>query len=264
MSHMKGLPTFAVVGVAAAYVALANSALAQDQPTSPYATISYAGDMAILHSQSRRCLSGALCTLSGQLGVPLSFEDAPIRFEGDYDDITSPAYRPRSDADHLRVPKGGPFSLAFPVISSNQLPSEVEALLNRIIEASLRTGFPGSYETRKIQGVWHVVPKAARDFDGAMRPVIPLTDTRISLPERPGRTNQAVFAEMFAQIKTKTGKEIFIASPLSHNYLEAENSRAAETTAREILERSFSAFGGHQLWILQCTPKVGPCALSIF
>jgi hypothetical protein len=93
---------------------------------------------------------------------------------------------------------------------------------------------------------------------------VALMDTKIALPADPRRTHADLLTEMLAQIKRATGTAIFIGSPLSHNYLEAASSSTAEGSARDLLEQSFAQFGGHQLWVLQCPPRYGPCALSIF
>lgn len=247
------------------FIAVATASWAQDDaPVSPYATVSYLGQTATLRSQSRRCLSGALCTIALEFGIPISFEDTPMMFQGDYDDITSPAYHPKSNTDHLLVPKGGPMSMAFVVPAAHSPPADVNALLRRILDASARSGFPGVYDVRKSGTVWHIVPRAAKDDSGVLRPVAPLMDTKITLAASPNRTNEGLFAEIFEQIKKTTGRDIFIGSPLSHNYLEATSSASGEASARELLEQSFLQFGGHQLWVLQCTPRYGPCALSIF
>jgi len=237
---------------------------ADEKPISPYAAVTYVDGFAIFNSESRRPLSGTIFTLANEFNIPLSFEDAPITFRGDYDDITAPSYQPKSEADRLLVPRGGPLTLRFAVTAPHKAPADIRNVLEGLLGSYRRSGYPGVYEVRIIGNVWHIVPAKARSTNGTLSNVTPLMDTPVSLVAVPGRTNEQVLEEMFIQIKKTTGKIIFVGTQVSHNYLEAPSPEAFSGTAREVLERSFEQFGGHALWLLQCTPVSGPCALNLF
>ena len=239
------------------------SIMAQEGPRSAHATTTYLGQLATVQSQSHRCLSAVIYTLAHEFGIPLSFEDAPIMFPGDYDDITSPAYHPKSDEDHLLVPRGGRLVITFSVPSTRKPPANIDALLKTLLNSYMTAGYPGIYGIRKIDDVWHVIPTQARDAKGIMKNITPLMDTRIRLEPKLDRTNQEVFAEAFSEIERLRGRRVFIGTRLGNRYLATRSPEGIEGTVREILERTFNQFGGHQLWLLQCTPRSGPCALNI-
>lgn len=230
----------------------------------PYATVIYSGTRAVLHSNSRRSIAGMVYTLSQELGIPLTFEDAPIMFTGDFDDITVSGYHGRFPADRLLVPKGGPLDIEFLVSRVHGPPLNVQATLSALLNAHSRAGYPGIYGIRQQGTVWHIIPLESRDSLGNLVHVTPLMDTVVHVRGQKGRTNSEVLDQIIDLVYRSRNRHIFIGTNLSHDYLAGITDEEFDGTVREWLESTFDHARGHALWILNCTPVGGPCALNIY
>jgi hypothetical protein len=230
----------------------------------PYATVQYHQGTATLHSNSRRSLAGIIYTLWQEFGMPLSFEDAPLKFKGDFEDITVPTYRPKSPSDRLLVPRGGTLDFPMTISSQNKPTSDIGTVLQQLLGSYSAAGYPGSYTTLEREGVWHIIPSGAKNAQGVIVAVTPLMESHIHLNERKGRTNSMVLDEMLDQIRASRHRTIFVGSSLGKDFLEAIREDPFDGSARELLENVFKRLKGHSLWILNCTPMDGPCSLNIY
>lgn len=237
---------------------------AADEVALPYATVKYSGTKAILHANSRRDLASMVYTLWQEFHIPLTFEDAPVMFAADFDDITVPDYRSRFPGDRLLVPRGGVLDIQFTVPAVGQPPPDTPSILDALLNAHSRAGYPGEYGLRREDEIWHIIPLRTRDQQGRPVQVTPLMDTPVRITREEGRTNAGVISTICELIYRSTGRRLFLGTHLSSSYLEGTADQDFNGTAREWLESTFVKSRGHALWILNCTPLNGPCALNIY
>ena len=219
-----------------------------------------------LHVSSARCLASAIYTMWRRYGLPLTYEDAPLRYEGDLVDVTAPSYKVKSPTDRAFDPRGGALDVLFDVKDAEGRPVEVDQFLSNLLNAYKATGFPGVYKVvQDATGTFHIIPESTRDAYGNEKAVAPLMDCELAIPQKPGRTNKELIDMLVASLTAQTGAKVVLGKPLPPIF---ENDVFPDgfpsISARAALEQAFYRSGGHRFWMLLWDPTFRYYVLSIF
>lgn len=125
--------------------------------------------------------------LSDTTGHPINYEDAPIWFPGELDDITAEV---GSSPESVRLRGGRPVlvprnrSVVWRDGLAARRPTldRVEAAVRDLVAEQNRAQAGGRYRVLRDGGALHVVPAATRVRDGRWRDVMSLMDVHVTVP----------------------------------------------------------------------------------
>jgi hypothetical protein len=229
-------------------------------------SIVISGQTGELRVSSVRCLASAVYTLWRRYGLPLTYEDVPLKFKGDLIDVTSPTYNSTGPDDRAYNPRGGPLYLPFRVSGSDATPVNPRQLLIDLLNTYKASRYPGYYEVRYSEnGAFHIVPVSTLNAAGQIEQVTPIMDTKITLPQKPGRSTGEVVNLIVAFLNDEVQTKVVLGRPLNPTFERSVfPDGLSNIPIRDLLERTFEKSGGHRLWLLLWDPTFHRYVLSIF
>jgi hypothetical protein len=110
-----------------------------------------------------------------------------------------------------------------------------------------------------------MVPESARNIAGHPQLLSPIMDTRLTISEKSGRTNEEVVKLLLASLTSETGTKVVLGKPLEYSFKSAIFPEGATNIpARDLLEELSKRSGAHRLWLLLWDPTFHYYALNIF
>jgi hypothetical protein len=132
---------------------------------------------ATLSINDPRPLAAALQDLEARYGWVVTYEDPIFQHPDELQDVTTSV---RKDYDttkpHVIVPRGGPFTFAWP------LSSTPPAILENLLRAYRASGHPGVFRLANTGATFHVIPVRSRRADGVDQELPAVLDALISVP----------------------------------------------------------------------------------
>jgi hypothetical protein len=189
--------------------------------------------------------------LEGRVGIAINYEDVPYAYAGDISDVTdtvmTPAQKAAYPAGHILVPRGGEISVdlmqvpGFAQRSALSLRTIGSAapLIEALIAAHSRKGFPGVYTSTSSNGAFYIIPTQVRDASGALTNIVSALDAKVNLPYQERTVGDTLDAVL--QLASKVnGVEIGLGSaPFNLMLLTRVSMSAENETARSVLGRMF-------------------------
>jgi hypothetical protein len=246
-------------------VASATVALIADDAATWTAQVSYDGELATMRTKSKRCLASISYTLWKNYGTPISYEDPPLVYIGDLEDITKPSYHPISPPYKLYIPRGGALEFSFEISSETKKPANDENTVAALLEAYSAAQYPGKFVVRKSTSVIHIIPDQGRDKEGIVRPIAPVMSTPISLVQKANRTTAEALEIICQEIKIQTGEKIVLGTrPPADFENTVFDALVKGIAARDALDSLCLKAGSYHLWLLLYDPTFKYYVLSVF
>lgn len=205
-----------------------------------------------------RPLAQALLNFERAYGYAVTYED-PI-FQHPSDIISRSATSAPADL----IPRGGRFTATFDTPPPDASESVVAGAVASIVDQYNSTGYPGRFRTIQSEHFVHVIPIAVLGVDGAMRTIVPVLDTPISISSEKGRNLFNGLRTIFAAITDVTGQRINIGTVPTNLFMQsAMEAGASNVPARELIVRALRATGRDLSWRLLYAPDERFYALNI-
>lgn len=137
--------------------------------------------------------------LSDRTGVVINYEDAPIWYPDELDDVTAEVSQ-NPDSGRLRggrpvlVPKNKAVTWEDRLSDRKPPLGKVQGALNNLIKVQNGRKDGGKYKVVRDSDVLHVVPMRTRTRSGQWRNVMSLMDVRISVPAEPRTVREQIRA----------------------------------------------------------------------
>lgn len=203
-----------------------------------------------LRVDAPRPLAEAVSRLQARYQTVITYEDAPVEASGDID--VQPASVPRAaGAPPFLIPRGGIFAFEVPSRAS-QVP--VDEVVRDTLRRYNASGYPGTYELRRVGSTLHVVPIASRGEDGLPRTRVSLLDTIVGVEggRYDGRQLTTVVLEAVGrERRVRVGLGTVTTSILGSTSLEVP---AGQYVARDLLVRLREAAPEPVTWRLLYDP----------
>ncbi len=209
-----------------------------------------------------RPMARAVELVQERYGWAITYEDPPYAHESEVQDVTDTVSKTGDPKMHVLVPKGGAFSFAYSPGPDEQVVNP-QQLLNQLLEAYAATTNPGSFGLVKTDGMFHVVPTAAKTADGQVIPSRSVFDAVITLPTVERSVEDTIRA-ITAAVSTVTGTKVVLgAGPVNMLARARLETGAAGEAARSVLVRALSATGQQLTWQLCYDPGLRLYGLTI-
>lgn len=192
-----------------------------------------------------RPLAAAVLKVEELSGIPINYEDVPVYYPGDLEDVTDIVVRtPLPAGERIIAPHKRHFSVPIAADAAtgklNGAQAVREALL-RLIAAYSAENLPGGFELETSNGVFFVKPVRYRDATGATRSMTPVLSNRITLPQQT-RDRPQTWRLILGQVSSAAGVRVEDATAMSELLgpatLGAENEPANQVVARFLASRS--------------------------
>ncbi len=190
-----------------------------------------------------RPVDKALQTLQSKYGYVVTYEDPPYAYEGDLKDETEATGGSNSRSQRVRmlVPIGGSVSLSLPPSGSDS--RTLGPVLSQLLQshAALQNG--GHFRLQEEGGVFHVIPTEVRDSNGNWETLVPLLDSRITIPTLTNADGIVMLSAICDALSNASGTRVFLGTipqnilMQNHGNLEANNE-----VARTVLLRALASF----------------------
>lgn len=220
-----------------------------------------------------RPVAGAILEIERRHGVAISYEDPPLVYADDIQDVAAQVSRRLAEfaargetPPPVLVPKGGTVRFSYETERSTVVPVNVtvERLLAEVLQSHVDAGNAGTFRIAPGRGMTHVIPVSARDATGAVSAVTPVLDAVIdvSLENTDGR--QALRAVCEA-VSRASGQTVALAEGISFNLFRTTpiSIEDARGVAREILVDILSQFRVRLSWSLLYGPGQPQYVLNI-
>lgn len=198
-----------------------------------------------LSVDAARPVMNAVVTLEQRYGWIVTYEDPPYAYSEDLQDRTVVAGSKR----RALAPKGGRLEvLGLPGSSESADPA---ALVNRVLDAHAAS-HAGERTFRVIRSsqMLHVVPMRLRDPEGEWKPIRPVLDAAVTIPQQ-SMTLQAFVDALSQQLTSTTGVPVATGVVPYHLFTETKVTIAAsKEPARDVLVRALNASGARLSWLL--------------
>ncbi|MFC3692794.1 hypothetical protein ACFOWB_11295 [Chenggangzhangella methanolivorans] len=208
------------------------------------------GAMAVIDDP--RPVAAAAMEIERVSGRAISYEDAPFR-----DRRAMASMVEAAEGDAFLAPRGD--VLTTPMPSS---PDQAAAALRAAV-VRYEAGRPVAAFDVIEDGMIRVAPRAAVDASGAMRPVTPALDRRISLKAKP-RTGMELLGDLREAVAAAEGRRVLIGTvPTGLLSRLKVGFGAADEPARAALARLVAASGRKMAWKLLYDPGFDDYALNL-
>jgi hypothetical protein len=215
-----------------------------------------------------RALSQAVLTLIQQYGYAVTYEDAPLTYGGDLQDMTSQthvelSYLKKPGAVREIAPVGETFTVQLPPPTSMADPKEVAALLDRILKEHATSARGGRFRVQKEDGAFHIVPTEVRDIHGKWISHKSLLDTKISIGKLT-RSGVLMLDAICKAISAATQSQVVVGAIPWNAFAPVQGVWSAkDEPARKTLWRMLNSGERKFTWILDYDPARRRYYLSV-
>jgi len=204
-----------------------------------------------------RPVNAAIHQLQSIFGWPITYEDPPVVFAGDIEDVTARVRKDGKSADEpgiLRILVARSHTFSFTLGDRTALkrgtraPEELAraAIMEMLKSYSESTGGATQFALSDSNGIFHVVPTRGRNLSGDPEPVAPILDSVVTIS--PGqRTAEELISAVCSAVATQKG--VRVSFPKLGNLLRQRITQIASLpneSARSIPSRLFAEIASPQ------------------
>jgi hypothetical protein len=141
--------------------------------------------------ESPRAPSEAVLLLIQRYGYVITYEDAPLAYSGDLQDLTSErhadlSYLKKPGAVREIVPHSETLTVNLPAPRDMSDPSNMAAVLEQMLETHEMSHQGGRFRLQQTEGVFHIVPTDVRDSHGKWVAHESILEAKISVAKLEG------------------------------------------------------------------------------
>jgi len=196
-----------------------------------------------------RPLATVIMELERRLKTVITYEDPAWDYAPDWRDVTAAVRRDGNMAKRVFTPRGGRFEFVPP--APNGTP---ESLLKLVLEHYRFSGNDGEFALLQTERAYHIIPTAAKDQLGGMRPYRSLLSRQVTVKAGSRRILEAM-SDVVEALNRQSGRQIGIATvPVSLLVSRTVEAGATNEDARSVLMRLMAASGRSLSWRLLCEP----------
>jgi hypothetical protein len=201
-----------------------------------------------LYIDDPRPVAKAAEELVARYGYVITYEDPPLAYEGDLQDVTTQVRRdldrhPLGKAPKIVVPRGGSLTVRLPSSASVNTQT-IASVLGQLVSAHSIRNQGGRFRVVQVGDVFHVVPTEIRDRNGNWIAQSSVLDTPISLPME-DRSELEMIDAVVKAVSSAAHAKIYISGgfgmgisvpdrPASYR-LGADNERARDVLMRALV-----------------------------
>jgi hypothetical protein len=218
----------------------------------------------VIDVEGPRPLDSAISGLVKRHGWAITYEEMPLEYSEDTVDV---ARNVRLDGNANKptfVPKGGRLLFAYEARPSGEDP---EAVLLDLLRKYRASDPALDFRLDRTGDVFHLIPRAVRNGQGARESCIPLLDTKISIPNAE-RTVDEMVLEIVAAVRANGGELLHPPGWSSNLFRQTRVVLGADNeTARSVLLRTLQTTKRPVTWAVLCTGTAASstsyCALNL-
>jgi hypothetical protein len=218
--------------------------------------------------ESPRALSQAVLTLIETYGYLITYEDAPLTYSGDLQDVTNERH---ADLSYLKKPGAVreiiPLSetLTVPLLPPGAMndPKNITAMIEQMLKEHAARNQGGRFRLQQTDGYFHIVPSEVRDSRGEWVSQASILEAKISIPKGE-RSGPVMLDTICKAISDATHTNVGVGH-IPMNALEPYRSLlvAQDEPARNVLLRMLSGANRRFTWMLDYLPGMQQYSLSI-
>lgn len=216
-----------------------------------------AGRPVTISVDDSRPLAQAVLELEIKSGWPITYEDPPYAHPSDVVDVTV-----RRDLGQALVPRGGRFEFHTFLAPRSQKLADATPVIQSLLDTFNRSGYPGSFMSKKSGQIFHVVPVQIQNKDGRLIDLIPILDVPITLPEQE-RSGIKALQDITQAISKLTGTQIIVGTIPLNLFLPRTRLAAANEPARDVIVRLVQSTNRKLSWQLLYDPGARLYALNL-
>jgi hypothetical protein len=215
-----------------------------------------------------RALSQAVLILIQQYGYAVTYEDAPLTYSDDLQDMTTQhhadlSYLKKPGAVREIAPVGETFTVHLPPPNSMNDPTDVAAVLRRMLKEHAASARGGRFRVLQADGVFHIVPTDVRDIHGEWVSHGSLLETKISVPEM-RRSGAQMLDVICKAVSAATQSQIVVGAIPLNAFASVQGVWSAkDEAAREFLWRVLNSGDRKYTWELDYDPAMHHYFLSV-
>jgi hypothetical protein len=201
--------------------------------------------------------------LARKTGWAITYEDPAWLDPADRIELPKPGRSGKSLVKAYGL-RDGVIDVDIPLRASLSLDEQKRFAVQDILTYAESRLLPGRFSVQSRGGIYHVVPIAANDATGQLRPYSSPLDVRISMPLFKGNGIDA-FVAITAAI-SKASHRILRPGTIPLNILGQANVSisADQELARDLVLRFLKSVGTEMSWRLLCQPGVETCGFNLY
>jgi hypothetical protein len=218
--------------------------------------------------ESPRALSQAVLMLIERYGNVITYEDAPLVYGGDLQDLTNErhadlSYLKKPGAVREIVPFDETLTVHLPALSAMKDPENVAAVIEQMLKDHAIHNQGGRFRLQQTEGVFHIVPVGVRDVRGEWVSHRSLLEARISVPA--GERSGPAMLDAICQAVSEATHTHVVVGYLPLNTLAPYRGvlAAQDEPARSVLLRVLAGSQRRFTWLLDYLPQMQQYSLSI-
>jgi hypothetical protein len=218
--------------------------------------------------ESPRALSEAVLILIQRYGYVITYEDAPLAYTGDLQDLTSErhgdlSYLKKRGAVRETVPLSETLTVNLPAPSDMNDPKNVAAVIEQMLMDHANHNQGGHFRLQQTEGYFHIVPSEVRDSHGEWVSHGSILEANISMPELEG-PGAVLLDAICAAVGNATHTQVVVGS-IPNNVLIPYRGvvSARSEPARVVLLRMLKDTERRLTWMLEYDASRGQYILSI-
>jgi hypothetical protein len=218
----------------------------------PKALVKHQAGSATVIANDPRPLFQAITAVREEYGWAVNYEDPPYFRKYDLVDDTDPQWRAAHPGSKgVTIPAGGFFQSSYPEGQIIYTASGEEEVLRKIVSDCNRTNNPGKFRVlRNGNGSFSVIGISSRNANGNLQNVIPILETRISLPNSKRSGAQTVNLILIV-LSARLGKTVVLGTMAVNLMMQAQIEIGGDNvSARSLLVQMLDAVSA---WFFQAT-----------
>jgi hypothetical protein len=202
-----------------------------------------------------RAVAQTVLTLIERYGYVITYEDPPLVYAGDVQDLTAErhadmSYLKKPGAVREVVPMSETLTIKLPPPGSINNPQSMSALLEQVVQAHNANSHGGHLRLQQTEGVFHVVPFESKGPSGQWVSRGSLLDVSITLPESE-RSGAEMLDTICRAVSNATGAHVVVGHiPLNIVASYRGILVANDEPARSVLLRALSGTHRRLTWML--------------
>jgi hypothetical protein len=211
-----------------------------------------------------RPLAAAIRAVEGQLGVVITYEDAPYLVSEDTVDETAKVSQIPNPRNRSIVPRVSHFEFSYPVASTESGAVVAEMAVRAMLDAFGRSRpMASQFTVEESMGALHVVPVQVRGPNKSLAAYESLLNTRVAIPPQ-DRASDAL-QTIVSAVSKKSGRRLLLgAVPVGPLARTRVSWGPLEGSANDLISDLLSQTAPRLSWQIFCSPgDVSECYFSI-
>jgi hypothetical protein len=208
-----------------------------------------ASSMQTITIEDPRPIDEALQVLQPKYGHVVTYEDPPYSYEGDLRDVTEANAKSPSHGVRTLIPVGGSVNVTVPASGSDT--GTLDSALRQLLQSHAALQRGGHFRFQEKDGVFHVIPTEVRDRNGNWQTLVPLLDSRITLPNLPDANGAVMLNAICDAVSKASGVRVMVGLMPVNILLQHRGALEANNeTARAVLLRALRLCSTSLSWSL--------------